>query len=187
MPIRAKTDKLPDGIKAEIYQLYQKGFKLTDIADAVNEVLVEKQEDPILNKDNVHRLLKKREATLAKVQQSREIGELLVKQFGENNDIGKQTESIVQVGQALIMDLMVARTEDPGKNVELNVDRLASSLQSFIGALMKQQQFEEKIAKATREKIATEAQREMKNTPDGNREEVMRVLQKIGVVSAELK
>ncbi len=181
MPPRAKTDTLPAEIKAAIYGLHQKGAKLTDIADAVNELLMEQDAEPILNKDNIHRMLQKRGAALQKMQQSKQVAEMVVAKFGENNDIGKSTEAIVGMGQALIMDLMMDRAENPGKNVELNIDRLASSLQSFVGALMKQQQFEERIQQAIYAQLTREAQKVVDTSPEHERHMINVTLQKIGI------
>ena len=185
MPARSKTETLPPNIKAEITRLYTCGAKLTDIADAVNELLVAQGDAAILNKDNVHRMIKRRDAVISKIKQSREVAEMLVSKFGDDSNIERQTESIVVMGQSLIMDLMMNRTEEHGKNVELNIDRLASGLQSFVGALVKQQNFLEKTTKAAREKLANEITKKMEKSPGADRALIDSILQELGIKDAE--
>ncbi len=182
MPTRPKTDSLIPDAKAEIYALYQKGLKLTEIADAVNELLKEQGEDAILNKDNIHRMLKKREASFQRMEETRQISEMLVNKFGDNANIEKQTDSIVLMGQSLIMELMAKYAdENDDKNPELKVARLASASQDFIGTRLKQQNFREKITKAEQEKIATALEKQTKNAPAETKKAVEIALLKLGI------
>ncbi|KAA0678087.1 DUF3486 family protein [Roseomonas genomospecies 6] len=147
---RSTIERLPKEIREEIGRLRQGGRTIDEILDKLRELGAD------VSRSAVGRHVKKIEEIGAKLRQSREIAEALVRELGDEPDT-KVTRLNIEMGHTLIMRLLSGETEFGPEEVMFltsSIQKLASARKTDADLIMKLQADADKKAMAAMETVA---------------------------------
>lgn len=156
MPPKSSIKRLDKRIQAEIYRLYDVGCTLDEVLDHLRALGVSHISRSALGRD--HQQYAK---AIARVRESREIAEALVREFGDGNSEPKAMRANIELAQALVSKLLVSRAGDE-KTETKEVTMLTRCLESLGRASKADIEMITKIREQTRKEVELEVRAKVK-------------------------